>query len=211
MSQPGRDAIEEDIRRLAEGSDVTAATTFALQSYGPEIFRFLVALHRDEAAASDVFSAFAEGVWRGIAAFDWACTFRTWAFGVARKASLRYRRDQGRRAAREIPLEHLPAISAIEEQVRTQTLSFLRSERRNRFAEIRDSLAPDDRALLMLRLDQKLAWIDCARAMSDGDEPLGDEALKREAARLRKRYQILKDKLVELGRSEGLLGKSSDG
>jgi RNA polymerase sigma-70 factor, ECF subfamily len=211
MNHPGREAIEQDIRRLVDVPDLAAATTAALQGYGPEIFRFLLALHRDEAGASEVFSYFAEGIWRGIAAFDWACSFRTWAFGVARRASLRYRRDQGRRAAREIPLEHASALSALEVQVRSQTLSYLRSERKNRFAEIRDSLPPDDRALLMLRVDQKLAWNDCARAMNDGEEPLGDEALRREAARLRKRYQIVKEKLLELGRSEGLVGKPTDG
>jgi RNA polymerase sigma-70 factor (ECF subfamily) len=211
MSHPAHEEIEQAIQRLVGASDVAGATTAALQGYGPEIFRFLLALHRDEGAASEVFSYFAEGVWRGLASFDWARPFRSWAFGVARRSSLRYRRDEGRRAAREVPLELHPAISAIEEQVRTRTLSFLRSERRSRFAEIRDALPPDDRALLMLRVDQKLAWSDIARAMQGGEEPLGGEALKREAARLRKRFQIVRDRLVAIGRSEGLVGEPSGG
>lgn len=206
MENRERDELEQSIRRLAEASDLDAATTVALRGYGPEILRFLIGFNGSEAAASEVFSLFTEGIWRGIGRFDWACSFRTWAYGVARRASLRHRRDQGRRAAREVALE-CAAISDIAEQVRTQTLSYLRTERKNRFAEIRDTLPPDDRALLMLRIDRKLSWKDCAHAMQDEEAPLGEAALAREAARLRKRYQLLKDKLLAIGRSEGLVGK----
>jgi len=211
MDNAGRQELERDIRRLTEASDLAAATTAALQGHGPEVLRFLIGLHGSEAAAADVFSLFAEGVWRGLATFDWGCSFRTWAFGIARRASLRYRRDEGRRAKREVPLSLHSGLSAVAEEVRSRTASYLRTERKSRFAEIRDTLPPDDRALLMLRVDQKLAWNDCARAMHDEEAPLGDEALQREAARLRKRYQVVKERLLELGRKEGLVGKSGGG
>lgn len=210
MAHRERDEIERDIRRLTEASDLDAATTVALEGYGPEILRFLIGFNGSETAASEVFSLFAEGIWRGIGAFDWACSFRTWAFAVARRASLRHRRDQGRRAARQVPLEQCAAISRIAEQVRSQTLSYLRTERKSRFAEIRETLPPDDRALLMLRVDRKLSWKDCARAMQDDEAPLDEEALKREAARLRKRFQLVKEKLLVIGRSEGLVGNEND-
>ena len=209
MADRERDELERNIRRLVEAADLDAATTVALEGYGPEILRFLIGFHGDEAAASEVFSLFAEGIWRGIRTFDWACLFRTWAFAVARMASLRHRRDQGRRAAREAPLAQCAAISEIAEQVRSQTLSYLRTERRSRFAAIRDNLPPDDRALLMLRIDRKLAWKDCARVMH-AEMALGDDALDREAARLRKRFQLLKEKLLAIGRSEGLVSDRSD-
>jgi RNA polymerase sigma-70 factor (ECF subfamily) len=206
VRDPKLEQLERDIRRHVDARDLAGATTVALRGYGPSILRLLVALHGSEAAASDVFSLFTEGVWRGIGAFDWGCSFRTWAFAVARRASLRYRRDEGRRAKRQVPLGDGSALSAIEEQIRTETLSFLKTERRNRFAEIRDALPPDDRALLILRVDQGLAWNDLARAMHDDEAELAGEALKREAARLRKRFQVLKEKLLEIGRSEGLVG-----
>ncbi len=76
---------------------------------------------------------------------------------------------------------------------------------RNRFAELRSELEPDDRALLLLRIDQRLSWLDCARALrEDTEAPLDDASLKRDAARLRKQFQTLKDRLYEMGRSEGL-------
>ena len=211
MDPQEREELERDIRGRAEARDLAGAVTAALRGYGPAILRFLMAFHRNEAAASDVFSLFTEGIWRGIEAFDWGCSFRTWAFAVARRASLRYRRDEGRRARRQIPLEAHADLSAIEDQVRSRTLSFLRTERRNRFAELRDALPEDDRALLILRVDQGLAWNDLARAMQDDEaEPLAGDALKREAARLRKRFQLVKERLLEIGRSEGLVGSEKD-
>jgi RNA polymerase sigma-70 factor (ECF subfamily) len=206
-----REELERDIRRRAEARDLAGAVTAALHGYGPSIMRFLLAFHRSEAAASDVFSLFTEGVWRGIEAFDWGCSFRTWAFAVARRASLRYRRDEGRRARRQIPLEDDSALALIEDQVRSRTLTYLRTERRNRFAELRDALPPEDRALLILRVDQGLAWNDLVRAMQDDEsEPLAGDALKREAARLRKRFQIVKEKLLAIGRAEGLVKSDKD-
>ena len=74
MDQERRDEIERDIRRLVEASDLSAATTAALRGYGPEVFRFLLAIHGSEVPASDVFALFTEGVWRGLGRFDWACS-----------------------------------------------------------------------------------------------------------------------------------------
>jgi RNA polymerase sigma-70 factor, ECF subfamily len=210
MSPEDREELERGIRQSAEQRDFTGATTLALRGYGPEIFRFLLSLHGSEQAASDVFSIVAEGLWRAMETFTWEHPFRALAYAVARRASLRYRRDEGRRARRQMPLE-LSALSAVEEQVRTQTLTFLRTEVRDRFAEIRDGLPPEDRALLILRIDRQLAWNDLALVMQgDEAEPLTGDELKKAAARLRKRFQIVKEKLVEIGRSEGLIQSRKD-
>ena len=203
-----RDVLEAQIRDRITAGDPAGATTVALRGYGTEILRFLVVIHGDESRAMEAFSLFSEGVWRGIEAFDWRCTFRTWAYGVARRSSLRLRRDAGRRARREIPLDALAAISAIEDHVRTSTLSFLRTEPRNRFAEIRNELPPDDRALLVLRVDRELSWKECVHAMADVDASRSPEELAREAARLRKRFQVLKQRLLEIGQREGLVRSS---
>jgi len=56
--------------------------------------------------------------------------------------------------------------------------------------------------LLVLRVDKGLAWNDLARVMYAEDGPLlDDEGLKREAARLRKRFQHVKERLLELKRT----------
>jgi RNA polymerase sigma-70 factor (ECF subfamily) len=206
MDVEQRAELERGILGHLEAGDHGRATEAAIRGYGPEILGFLAAMHRED--AEEMFSLFCEGVWRGLPTFERKCSFRTWAYAIARKVSLHYRRDAGRRAARNAPLptgSALSALSAVEQKVRTETLSFLRTERRTRLVELRDSLPRDDRTLLMLRVDRKLAWNELVEVLHDGAEPLSPEALKREAARLRKRFQLVKEKLYEMARREGLV------
>jgi hypothetical protein len=49
-----------------------------------------------------------------------------------------------------------------------------------------------------------MEWNDIVTVMHDG-EALDDETAKREAARLRKRFQSVKERLRERAASEGLL------
>jgi RNA polymerase sigma-70 factor (ECF subfamily) len=97
----------------------------------------------------------------------------------------------------------------LEQPQRSDTASYLKTQRRSRIAALRDALPLEDQELLVLRVDRRLAWNDIARVLlhpEDG-EVLTSEALEREAARLRKRFQILKRQLYEMGRREGLIGE----
>lgn len=212
VTQEEREALEREVRSRLEQGDIDAAATSAIRGYGREIFSFLMALHRDEEDASEVFSMFTEGLWRALPSFEWQSSLRTWAYEVARRSSLRHRRDARRRAARMAPLPDGAGLSQIAEQVRTETLAFLRTEPRHRITELRESLAEEDRALLLLRVDRKLAWNDLALVMSEeSGARLEGDALKKEAARLRKRFQLIKEKLEELARKEGLLPPKQGG
>jgi RNA polymerase sigma-70 factor (ECF subfamily) len=82
----------------------------------------------------------------------------------------------------------------------------LRTQARDKLAAIRDSLAPEDRMLLVLRVDKRLEWKDLARVMIGQDGDPTDAALLKESQRLRKRFQLLKEKLVEAGKAAGILG-----
>src|SRR5262245_15053078 len=213
LSSPAnaREELEREIRRRCEEGDLAGAAAAALRGYGPEILGLLLSLHRSDVEAQEVFSAFAERLWRGLPGFAWECSFRTWAFVVARRASLNHRRDQRLRDLRNVPLPDGSALSAIAEQVRSATLSSMDEDRRARIEKLRRSLSPEERMILALRIDKGLAWNDLARVMRDEDAPpLDDEGTKRDAARLRKRFQSIKDKLVEQARREGLLGKRGD-
>src|SRR5258706_16459579 len=97
-----RAALEGEIRRNCEGGDFEAATTVALRGYGPEILGFLAATHRNEADANEVFSDFCEGVWKSLPSFAWQSSFRTWAYTIARRASMRLIRAPVRRANRNV-------------------------------------------------------------------------------------------------------------
>src|SRR5262245_6901627 len=116
-----REQIEEEIRRSFDAGSLDAAAEAALRGYGRELYAFLAALHRDAADASEVFSLFLEGMWRSLPGFGWQSSFRTWAYGVARRTSLRYQRDTRRRVARLTPWPEGTDLSRIEAQVRTET------------------------------------------------------------------------------------------
>jgi RNA polymerase sigma-70 factor (ECF subfamily) len=69
-------------------------------------------------------------------------------------------------------------------------------------------LPQEDQELLMLRVDRDLPWDALAEVLRGDDEiPLTPDVRKREAARLRKRFQLIKDRLREMARREGLLGE----
>jgi RNA polymerase sigma-70 factor (ECF subfamily) len=191
--------VEETIRALCADGSADQATTEALRAYGGEVFRLLRVLQKSDDAASDAFSLFAEDLWRSMRTFAWQCSLRTWAYTLARRASSRASRRRRRDAKN---LTSTPHLSEIVEAVRTETLTFLRTEKRNRLRALRDSLPEDDRALLVLRVDRGLAWDELARILADGD--LDEEGRKREAARLRKRFQLVKDRLKALAKEQGI-------
>jgi RNA polymerase sigma-70 factor, ECF subfamily len=183
------EALEPAIR-AACGNPETAVT-LAIRGYGPELLGYLNAMLRDPAAADDVFSGVCEKLWRGLPAFGWESSFRTWAYTVTRNACVSFLRG-----ARKSPSSPGNAsLDAIVAEVRTKTATFLRTDTKDRLAEVRDTLEPDDQTLLILRIDRKLPWRDIARVFEP--EPATDAALDRRAAALRKRLERLKVELRE--------------
>jgi RNA polymerase sigma-70 factor, ECF subfamily len=192
---------EGAVRSAWEGGDMGRAVAETLQLYGAEILGLLLGMHRDRDVAMDVFSGFTERLFTSFDRFEWKCSVRTWSYLLARRASADYRR--GERAGR-VPLSQAAVVSELVARVRTETLPYLRTEAREEIERLRDELPEDDRMLLVLRVDRGLAWDDLARVFLDGQLPAAAE-LKRESARLRKRFQLVKDRLLQLGRERGLL------
>ena len=62
---------------------------------------------------------------------------------------------------------------------------------KSRFAELRDALPDDDRELLVLRVDKALSFDEIVRVTSEPGIELAPADLKRESARLRKRFQLV--------------------
>ena len=164
-----RAALEERIKAAADGGQWTDAATAALTGYGEEILGYLVAITRSETDASDAFSLFAEDLWKGLPKFRWECTFRTWAYGLARHAFARIKRDPHRRRAVPLGDSH---VDALVEQVRSRTATFLRTETKDKVAKLRAALDPDDQTLLILRINRGLAWRDIARVLAPSRSPL---------------------------------------
>jgi len=200
-----RASLEREVRASCERGDRDGAATLAVRSYGPELFGFLLALHTSRGDASDCFSQVCEILWRKLPEFTWEHSLRTWAYAVARGVSRTHKRNAGRRLRREAPGEE-SVIEAVAQAVRTGTLPFLQTDKRTRLQALRDELPEEDRMLLILRVDRRLEWVEIARVLAGDDVPADDASLKREAARLRKRFQLVKDRLREMAKREGLVG-----
>jgi RNA polymerase sigma-70 factor, ECF subfamily len=199
-----REQLEKDARALCDSGEHEAAATLALRGYGPEVFGFLVAVLRTEADASDAFSETSEVLWRKLPTFAWESTLRTWTYGIARNVARTLRRD-GARRERRVGNVSDSRLEAVAQAVRTETQSYLRTDKRTRLQALRDSLPEEDRMLLVLRVDRKLEWTELARVLGGDDAPLDGPELARTAARLRKRFQLVKDRLRELARRQGLV------
>ena len=124
--------VEARIRAACDAGDLQRAATLLLESYGTEIFRFVASRLRDVELASEVFSEFAENLWRGIAGFRWVCSARAWAYTLARHAASRAIRQRRRRGVHYVSLSHAGPLSEIAEHVRSETSLALRNEPRDR-------------------------------------------------------------------------------
>ena len=79
-------SLDEEVRALRDRGEAEAAATRAIKALGPEILGYLGALLHDAGEASEVFSQFAEDLWRGLPAFRFESSLRTWAYKLARAA-----------------------------------------------------------------------------------------------------------------------------
>jgi RNA polymerase sigma-70 factor (ECF subfamily) len=195
---------ERDLRSAWEAGDFQAVAKLTLERYGPEILGVLAARLSSISDAAEVFSVFAEDLWRGIPGFQWRCRLRAWAHRIARNAATRWGTAGDRRPERNVPLEH-SSVLEIADQVRSSTLVYLRTDMKSEVRRLREELSELDQTLIILRIDKQMEWHDIAAAVAD-DDLIGDE-LRREAARLRKRFQLATDKLRELARERGILDR----
>jgi RNA polymerase sigma-70 factor (ECF subfamily) len=200
-----RERLERDIQSRCARGDFAGAATSAIRGFGPEIYGFLVGFHQSEQDAAEVFSSWSERVLRGLPGFDWSCSFRTWAYTIARNTSITHQQDVHRRARAHVPLSEASEVSRVAEQVRTDTAVHLRTESKSRIAALREKLSTEERMLLSLRIDRGLGWEELVRVLHESAEPLTDGVMRRESAKMRKRFQSLKAKLAELARGDGLL------
>lgn len=188
---------EASIKAAWDGQELHRAATLILEAYGRELLEFLIATARSEVDGSEAFSIFTEQLWKGLPRFRWDASARTWSYTLARRALSRVRRDPHRKSDRAVSLADVPEVAQAAQRVRTATISYLKSEVKDRVALLRDQLDPDDQALLILRIDRKLSWREVAMAFADEDG-LDDVELTRRSAALRKRFERIKEQLKRL-------------
>lgn len=201
-----REEIEQAVRTACDAGDYDEAATAALKGYGPEILGFLVSRLNNEGAAGDAFSLFSEDLWKGLPRFEWRSTVRVWAYTLARHAAARWAKRQKGAGKRRVPLSRVGRASQIAAQVRDSTLPYLRTQVKSRMRALYDRLPEEDQTVLTLRLDKQLSFRDIAEIMLYDGERAQDAAIAKESARLRKRFQLAKERLRKLAEQEGLLG-----
>ena len=191
--QATRAALEDAIREHASAGRFEEAATTALKGYGGELLGYLHAVAPSPSDADDVFSDLCEAVWRQLPNFGFRSSFRTWAYSVARNLLRDHRRAANRRRRR---IATSGAVSQIADEIRSSTPQHLKSTAKSKLQLLREALEPDDRTLLVLRIDRGLSWNEIAIVLAE-DEP--DEAdIPRLSARARKRFERIKARLTEL-------------
>jgi RNA polymerase sigma-70 factor, ECF subfamily len=204
MEKTGK-SLDEEVRALLAAGRPQEAFTRTLDALGREVMGFLVPFFKARHDAEEVFAATCERLWGSFlkASFRGDCSVRTWTYVLARNEMDRFRTGERRRGAGRVPLSEIADIIAVATtKARVIDTS---SERREKFARLRAELSPDDQVLLTLRVDRELPWDDVALAFVANAESCSNEERKREAVRLRKRYELLRKQLAQRVREEGLL------
>jgi RNA polymerase sigma-70 factor (ECF subfamily) len=184
--------LDGRVRSLLAEGDTGAAATLVLRELGPEVLGFLSGVLGD-ADADEVYSALSERLWKSLKGFEGRCSLRTWTYVLARREITRYRKGIRRHAEGRVPLSELQDELAVP---KTRTRSAAVTDKQQRLTALRDELPIEDRTLLILRVDRKLSFDEIALAFSDNPEAFAEVDRKREAARLRKRYQLVKQRLI---------------
>ena len=175
-----------EIRLKVEPARLADATRSILSRYASEVRAFLRPRTNSRVSTEEVFSAFSEDVWKGLPGVRADGRIRSWIYVVARNALARHLRSKQRWRSRHVAAE----------------LDELQAERRSIASQLGDlgelqpllaAVAEADRLLLEQRLVLAMPWRDIAL----GRGLTSEVELTREAARLRKRFQLLLQSLRE--------------
>jgi RNA polymerase sigma-70 factor (ECF subfamily) len=208
MTEPAPER-EQQIRAAFDAGRMQEAATAVLSAYGDEILSFIHSRLRDRADSDEAFAMFAEDLWSGLPAFGWRSSVRTWAYTLARNATIRYASAHNRRAARNLPLSCPDAVAELVERVRDTTECYKRTAVKDHFRALREQLDLEDQSLLILRVDRNMSWRELAQALS-GTVDLDEAVIERDSARLRKAFERVKRELKRLSEAGGLPGSGDD-
>jgi len=184
-----RPELEAAIRERFDAGDLRGAATAAIEGFGPEVCGYLAAILRDQEQAREVFAETAVDLWKGLPAFRWEASFRTWLYTLARHRLAAHLKRGDRH--RMVALSEVPEAEALAAVARTTTVPWRRTEVKDAVTQLRDSLPVDDQTLLILRVDRKMSWREIAHVVGEAQE-----------AALRKRFERIKDRLRALARPD---------
>jgi RNA polymerase sigma-70 factor, ECF subfamily len=195
MSSGQTNEIEVRVGAALDAGDQDLALTLTIQGYGGELLGFIESRVGTLDDAREAFGWFAEDLWRSLPKFARNCSMRTWAYALARNASVRFcKRELGPRK-RAVPLSRVSRLSLL---MLAESSRDSLAQREDRVTALRRQLSEEEQLLLTLRVDRELDWKDVARVITFETRAVDDETLEREALRLRQRFHVLKNKLRAL-------------
>jgi len=197
-------ARETAARRAWDQSDYQRTVTLMLEAHGAEVLAYVRGVSQAK-LADDIYGQVVLDLWQGIRTFQWRCSVRTYLFALARHAVSRMHLIEGRAARRERAYAESTWLWELVSQLRTPTPPYLRSEVKLRVRELRTRLSAEEQTLLVLRVDRGMSFKDLAVVMEPLDRDMSGAEVRRVAARLRKRFQTVKEKLRRMMLEEGLL------
>ncbi len=185
--------IDHEVAALRAAGCTAQAATAGLRYYGPELLGFLQSLEPSQATADELFSELCERIWRGLPEFRGDCSFRSWAYRIARNLVVDRRRRDRMPWRRCLDADEVSAIERLAVHVRTTTPVYMRKDTKDRLDRIRRTLSVEEQALLILRVDRQLSWREVAEVLHDESED--PQAADRAVPRLRKRFERLKERI----------------
>lgn len=189
---------DEEIRACCQRQDAKTATLCALRHHGRELLAFLYGVLGDD-AAEDANQELWAAIFSSILSFQGQSRFRTWAYVIAWRICGAFLRDRDRRRLLE-PLSAVPELLSDEAQLRVRCLTGMRATLESAVGRIRQRLAPEERMLLILRVDQELSWREIASILlPDGSQ------IEQEEQRLRQRFVRIKNKIRQEACKIGLM------
>ncbi len=194
LSPAERLSLEARVEAAHAAGQPHRAVALLVEGYGPELLSFLAASLPDRDVAADVFSVACEDLLRTFSTFRHQCSYRTWVYALARTAMRRHFDDPHLRRR-----EPLVSSLDVEAKRRSTTAAFLKTAWKDRFRALRNVLSPEDRALLVLRVDREMAWDDIATVWNE------QSSVPVTSASLRKRFERIKLTLREHATTAGWL------
>jgi RNA polymerase sigma-70 factor, ECF subfamily len=193
---PVTDSSEVDtrIRGLLAAGYPHAAAEVALRSLGPGFFQYVRALAPDEAEAADAYSALAESLVGELPALPRDISLRSWALRLATREAFDVRASPWCRRTRRVTSRRAADLAG---RVRLG-FEIPVGERHPTLDRLRRELSLEDQALVALRVDQQLSWLEVPVVLvgsSAGAEPVELSMLLERA----------KERLVKAARREGLI------
>ena len=179
-------SIERRVRAALVRGESREASEASVAFFGSEIYGFVTAALAGGRGRRDVYAGFVAALPEALRDFGWRCELRVFLYHQARLALRRHREGKS------------PGLAALISPLyaKLARLPPFRRQRRLAVATLRSALAPDDREVLVLRVDRGLRWRELA--VTALGEAADDKALRDEARRLRERFLALRQRMKQL-------------